>query len=88
MSPPYFETGHPYGHDQFISTMGESWAVIALAQTLPRVKSNLPSLKEAEPQGIEPWAETVLFGSVADVKRLLDGGFDPNSATNPVGPRH
>ena len=22
VSPPYFETGHPYGHDQFISLMG------------------------------------------------------------------
>lgn len=85
VSPPYFETGHPYGHDQFISTMGESWAVIALAQTLPLVKSNLPALKEAEPQGIEPWAETVLFGSVADVKHLLESGFDPNSATKSGG---
>jgi ankyrin repeat protein len=85
VSPPYFETGHPYGHDQFISAMGESWAVIALAQALPSVDSSLPSLKEAEPQGIEPWAETLLFGSVADVKRLLDGGFDPNSATKSGG---
>ncbi|MGA2878649.1 MAG: ankyrin repeat domain-containing protein [Bryobacteraceae bacterium] len=85
VSPPYFETGHPYGHDQFISTMGESWAVIALAQALPAVKSKAPALKEAEPQGIEPWAETVLFGSAADVKRLLDNGFDPNSATKSGG---
>ncbi len=85
VSPPYFETGHPYGHDQFISTMGESWAVIALAQMLPEADSNLPPLKEAEPQGIESWAETLLFGGVADVKRLLDGGFDPNSATKSGG---
>jgi ankyrin repeat protein len=85
VSPPYFETGHPYGHDQFISTMGESWAVIALAQALPRVKSNPPQLKEAEPRGIEPWVETLLFGSVGDVKRLLEGGFDPNSATKSGG---
>lgn len=85
VSPPYFETGHPYGHDQFISSMGESWAIIALAQTLPRVEAKLPPLKEAEPQGIEPWAETMLFGSVADVKRLLDGGFDPNSVTKSGG---
>lgn len=42
-------------------------------------------MKEAEPQGIEPWAETVLFGSVGDVKRLLDGGLDPNSATKSGG---
>ena len=85
VSPPYFETGHPYGHDQFISTMGESWAVIALAQMLPSVDPKRPQLKEAEPRDIEPWAETVLFGSVADVKRLLDGGFDPNSATKSGG---
>jgi ankyrin repeat protein len=85
VSPPYFETGHPYGHDQFISTMGESWAVIALAQMLPEVDSKSPQLKEAEPQSIEPWAETVLFGSVGDVKRVLDGGFDPNSATKSGG---
>jgi hypothetical protein len=30
-------------------------------------------------------AETVLFGSVADVTHLLDGGFDPNSATKAGG---
>ena len=85
VSPPYFETGHPYGHDQFISTMGESWAVIALAQLLPEAESKRPELKEAEPSGIEPWAETLLFGSLADVKRLLDGGLDPNSATKSGG---
>jgi ankyrin repeat protein len=85
VSPPYFETGHPYGHDQFVSTMGESWAIIALAQALPPVKSNLPSLMEADPQGVEPWADIVLFGSTADVKHLLDGGFDANSATKSGG---
>ena len=85
VSPAYFETGHPYGHDQFISTMGESWAIIALAQALPRVEWKPAPLKEAEPRDIEPWAETVLFGSVDDMKRLLDGGFDSNSATKSGG---
>jgi ankyrin repeat protein len=85
VSPKYFETGHPYGHDQFISTLGESWAIIALAQTLPRVEVNLPPLKEAEPQDVESWVDTMLFGGMADVKRLLDGGFDPNAATKPAG---
>jgi ankyrin repeat protein len=85
VSPPYFETGHSYGHDQFISAMGESWAVVALAQMLPEVESKPLTLKEAEPQGIEPWAETVLFGNLVDVKRLLDGGFNPNSATKSGG---
>jgi len=85
VSPTYFESGHPYGHDQFISLMGESWAVIALADTLPEVSSKLPPLREAEPQGIEPWAETLLFGTVADVDQLLKIGFDPNSATKAGG---
>jgi ankyrin repeat protein len=85
VSPPYFETGHPYGHDQFISMMGESLAVMALATTLGPAKSNPLVLKEAEPASIEPWAETLLFGGTSDVKKLLDGGFDPNSATQAGG---
>ena len=31
---PYFESGFPYGHDQWISAAGTSWAVMALAQTV------------------------------------------------------
>lgn len=85
VSPAYIETGHPYGHDQFISTMGECWAVMALAQSLPRVQSTPPQLKEAEPREIEPWAETVLFGSVGDVKKLLDGGLSANAALHGGG---
>jgi ankyrin repeat protein len=85
VSPPYFETGHPYGHDQFISSMGESMAVIALATALgPAMPSRLV-LKEADPASIEPWAETLLFGSTAEVKKLLDGGLNPNSATKAGG---
>lgn len=85
VSPPYFETCHPYGHDQFISTMGESMAVMALAIALGPAKPGNPVLKEAEPAGIEPWAETLLFGSAAEVKKLLDGGFNANSATKAGG---
>ena len=85
VSPAYFETGHPYGHDQFISTAGESLAVMALATALGPAKPNPVVLKEAEPAAIEPWAETLLFGGTADVKKLLDGGLDPNSATQAGG---
>jgi ankyrin repeat protein len=85
VSPPYFETGHPYGHDQFISTMGESLAVMALTAALGPAKPNPVVLKEAEFGGVEPWAETLLFGSGAQLKTLLDGGFDPNSATKAGG---
>ncbi len=85
VSPKYIETGHPYGHDQFLSTMGESWAVMALATALGPAKPSPVVLKQAEPAGIEPWAETLLFGRTSDVKKLLDGGFNPNSVTNAGG---
>jgi ankyrin repeat protein len=85
VSPPYFETGHPYAHDQFVSSMGESLAVIALATALGPAEPVSPLLKEAEPPAPEPWVETLLFGSVADVKKLIDNGLDPNSAAKSGG---
>ena len=32
---PYFESGFPYGRDQFISTAGTAWAAMALAIAAP-----------------------------------------------------
>jgi hypothetical protein len=32
---PYFESGFPYGHNQWISAMGTGWATAALALALP-----------------------------------------------------
>ncbi len=85
VSPPYFESGYPYGHDQFLSAQGSLWAVMALARALgPARKVELPPLKQAEPSNLPSWAETILFGTAGDVKDLLAGGFDPNSAT-PAG---
>ena len=31
---PYFETGFPYGHDQWISSMGTGWAGLALTEVV------------------------------------------------------
>ena len=63
VSPPYFESGYPYGHDQFLSALAADWDVMALARALgPGKKAESPELKEGEPSGLEPWAETVLFG--------------------------
>ena len=31
---PYFESGFPYGHDQWISAAGTSWAAMALSVTV------------------------------------------------------
>ena len=34
----YFETGYPYGKDQFISVTASSWATVALLLSLPKTK--------------------------------------------------
>ena len=80
LSPDYFESGYPYAHDQFISAMGASWAIMALARALgPGHEVNTPPLAEAAPSKVDPWVETLLFGSSRDLQALLDKGFDPNS---------
>lgn len=38
---PYFESGFPYGRDQFISTAGTAWAAMALAATQPPLLARL-----------------------------------------------
>jgi ankyrin repeat protein len=56
---------------------------MALLLALPKVSSPaepLP-LPELSPRGLEPWMATALFGTVAELKALLDGGLDPNSKT-------
>jgi ankyrin repeat protein len=83
VSPPYFETGFPYGHDQFLSTDATCWAAMALLLALP--KSATPSaphpIAALSPKGLQPWMETALFGTTAELKAQLDGGLDPNSKT-------
>ena len=34
----YFDSGYPFGHNQWISAAGASWAGLAIAETLPDVK--------------------------------------------------
>ena len=86
LSPPYFDAGYPEGHDQFISMTGAAWAVMALAYALPPTRPvTPPPLPETMPANVEPWVETMVFGSVADVRRLLDQGLDPNAATKSGG---
>src|SRR5580765_8589882 len=80
LSPPYYESGLPYGHDQFLSAQGGTWAVMALAYALGPGQRVVPEpLPGVAPSNVEPWAETMLFGSAADVKRLLDRGLDANA---------
>jgi ankyrin repeat protein len=82
VSPPFFDAGYPYGHDQFISVMGASWALMALSAALGEPKSNdVRSLAEAVPTNVPSWAETALFGSLSELRLLLEQGMNPNSAT-------
>lgn len=86
LSPPYFDAGYPHGHDQFLSMQGASWAVMALSYALePATRVAPPALPGTEPAGVEPWVEPILFGTVADVRTLLDGGLSANAATKSGG---
>jgi ankyrin repeat protein len=59
---------------------------MALARALGPARVVTPApLPDVAPVNVEPWAETVLFGSVADVRALLAKGFDANSATKSGG---
>jgi hypothetical protein len=40
---PYFESGYPHGHDQWISAAGGGWATMALALTAEPNKTVLAS---------------------------------------------
>ena len=83
VSPPYFETGFPYGHDQFLSTAATSWAATALMLALPKVARPAVAqpISELSPKGVEPWMETAAFGTAQELAAALDGGLDPNSKT-------
>ena len=84
VSPAYFESGYPYAHDQYLSATAASLAVIALSEALGPGRGVAAQSWAGDLPDAQPWAETILFGSVTDLKRLLDGGFDANSATNPA----
>jgi len=85
VSPPYFESGYPYAHDQYLSATAASLAAMALSDALRPTSGTAVAPWQEDMPGMEPWAQTVLFGSAADLKKLLDGGFDPNSATKAGG---
>ncbi len=83
VSPPYIESGYPYGHDQYISTAGACWAAMALMLALPKAANPFYPQPPAvlTPTGLKPWMETALFGTAAELKAQLDAGLDPNSKT-------
>lgn len=46
---PYFESGFPYGHDQWISATATSWAALALTEALPIESSRASVLVHSAP---------------------------------------
>ncbi len=84
VSPPYFETGFPYKHDQFISAMATSWAAAALLHALPPKGAEGTGRRaalEIAPAGQPEWVQVALNGSAADLKRLLDAGMKADAKT-------
>ena len=47
---PYFESGFPYGHDQWISQTGTAWATIGLAVTASVPAGTTTSATTGEPR--------------------------------------
>lgn len=84
ISPKYFESGFPYGKDQFVSISATALAAMALAKSLPvaRAPERPLPLAEFAPVGEQPWMRTALFGSVADLQKALDAGLNSNSKTD------
>lgn len=84
VSPPYFETGFPYQHDQFVSMMGTSWAAAACLHAIPinasgvgrqNISPEVASAERAE------WIDAALNGTAGDLKKLLDAGMKPDCKT-------
>ncbi|HVQ16576.1 MAG TPA: ankyrin repeat domain-containing protein, partial [Vicinamibacterales bacterium] len=86
LSPPYFDAGYPNEHDQFLSMQGASWAVMALSYALEQTRPvEPPALPGTEPAGVEPWVETMIFGTRDEVRKLLDSGLSASVATKSGG---
>ena len=84
VSPPFFETGFPYQHDQFISAMATSWATAALLHALPSKAGGelkQPRSVDVAPADQSEWIQIALNGSLADLKKLLDAGMKPDAKT-------
>jgi len=77
VSPPYFESGFPYGRDQWISCAATAWGVMALAEALPVAASPVKAmpLSGVTPLNTAPWMGRALFGTAADM-----GAVDPKAA--------
>ncbi len=82
VSPPYFETGFPYKHDQFVSAMATSWAAAAMMHALPlKAGGQRTAALDIGPADQPEWVQVALSGSAADLKKLLDAGMKADAKT-------
>jgi len=84
VSPPHFDTGFPHGDNQMVSVMGTAWATRALLRALPERRVMAEPLVNAADWKLDeeaPWMSAALFGTAAELERLLAGGLDANSRT-------
>lgn len=91
----YFESGFPYGKHQFISYAATAWATLALALSQRNEISNVlmgnarkATSDEAtnSPAGtLTPLMRAALFGTLAELQKLLRDGADVNATATPLG---
>jgi ankyrin repeat protein len=78
VSPKYFTTGFPYGHDEYLSYTGSAWAVMALLESLPET---VPRVAPVHGLDAPRWVRTALFGTPGELQAALDAGLDLNRHT-------
>lgn len=81
VSPPFFETGFPYKHDQFVSTLGTSWAAAAMLNALPKKQADTKA-SDDQTSDQPAWVQVALNGTASDLKKALDAGMKPDSKTS------
>jgi ankyrin repeat protein len=86
LSPQFFDAGFPHGMDQFASVNGTLWAAMGLMSSLPVAApgARVFASQAIAVEGEQPWMRAALFGSVADLRALLDGGV-PATASSARG---
>jgi ankyrin repeat protein len=85
VSPMYFETGFPYGKDEFLSFTGSCWALMGLLSALPdppAVNVAAADSPASASASTPTWVRTALFEPTTALAALLDAGLNPNSRTD------
>ena len=82
VSPPFFESEFPHGKNQYISAAATAWGAMGLMSVVPKTVQKPAALVADEAvavKGEQPWMSVALFGTAADLTKLLDGGLGVNA---------